>query len=50
MFYLYRSVTAVTEVTKVKLEYDMSDDGVSSDESYLETDSPFVVHTKSKTR
>ena len=42
-------MTAVT-----KLDYDRTscsdDDDNDSDDSYLETDSPFVVHTKSKMR
>jgi len=45
---LIRLVNAVT--TKAKLEYDGDSDDVSSDDSYLENDSPFVTHTKSKTR
>ena len=39
--------SAVT--TKARLEYDSySDDDVSSDDSYLETDSPFVARTKTR--
>lgn len=35
--------------TKARLEYDSySDDDVSSDDSYLETDSPFVARTKTR--
>ena len=36
--------------TKARLEYDSysDDDDVSSDDSYLETDSPFVARTKTR--
>ena len=38
--------SAVT--TKARLEYDSYSDDVSSDDSYLETDSPFVARTKTR--
>lgn len=49
MSYPHRSLTVVTKA-KLKYDSDSCNDDISSDDSYLETDSPFVAHTKSRTR